>query len=131
MSYRGGYGMSMTKLSIVAAFLFGSAYLVDDASARGGGGGHGGGRASSHGSSHSSGGRASAPHTSNRGAHAPGTGSNASSTAVRSYTRKDGKHVDAHKRSAADKRFQNNWSTKGNQNPSNGKEGSRVSPPRR
>jgi len=50
---------------------------------------------------------------------------------VRSYNRKDGTHVDAHKRSTADSRFQNNWSTKGNQNPYTGKEGSRVTPPRR
>lgn len=60
----------------------------------------------------------------------PGTGSRQSSTSVRSYTRKDGTRVEAHKRSTADGKFQNNWSTKGNQNPSTGKEGSRVTPPR-
>jgi len=87
-------------------------FLSANVLARGGGGGHGG---HGSGSSHSS----------------PGTGSSHSSTSVRGYTRKDGTHVAPHQRSKADGDFKNNWSTKGNQNPNTGKEGTRQTPPQR
>ena len=44
---------------------------------------------------------------------------------VRPYTRKDGTYVSGHMRSAPDKVFGNNWSTKGNFNPYTGKEGTK------
>ena len=42
---------------------------------------------------------------------------------VRPYTRKDGTFVSGHMRSAPDKVFGNNWSTKGNVNPYTGNDG--------
>ena len=57
----------------------------------------------------------------------PGTGSKASATHVHGYTKKDGTYVEPHQRSTPDKKFENNYTTKGNQNPSTGKDGSRVS----
>ena len=66
--------------------------------------------------------RASSPGT--------GTGSKSASTHVRSYTKKDGTHVEAHRRSTPDKSFENNWSTKPNSNPYTGKSGTRVTSPK-
>ena len=60
----------------------------------------------------------------------PGTGSSSSGTRVRSYTRSNGKKVESHRRSSADGQFKNNYSTKGNVNPSTGKPGDRISPPK-
>jgi hypothetical protein len=80
--------------------------------ARGGGGGdHSGG------------------HSHSGSSYSPGTGSTSSSTHVHSYTTKDGTYVPAHEKSKADHNFNNNWTTKGNDNPYTGKEGSRVTPP--
>ncbi len=76
-----------------------------------GGGGHSGGH--SHASS----------------SYSPGTGSKSSSTHVKGYTKKDGTYVEGHSRSTPDKNFNNNWSTKGNENPHTGKDGSQVTPP--
>jgi hypothetical protein len=59
----------------------------------------------------------------------PGTGSTPSSTTVHGYTKKDGTHVEQHKRSTPDEKFENNWTTKGNENLSTGKDGSRVTEP--
>ena len=65
---------------------------------RGGGGGH------------SSGGRSHAAAT--------GTGSSHSSHAVKGYTTKRGTYVAPHRQSNGDGTQRNNWSTKGNTNPS-------------
>ena len=47
---------------------------------------------------------------------------------VKGYIRKDGTYVPPHVRSAPDKSFDNNWSTKGNSNPFTGKDGTKISP---
>jgi hypothetical protein len=59
----------------------------------------------------------------------PGIAMAGGSVHVKGYTRKDGTYVQPHYRSAPDGNFQNNWSTKGNFNPYNGKEGTRINPP--
>ena len=56
----------------------------------------------------------------------PGTGSKSSATHVHAYTKKDGTYVEPHQRTTADKKFENNYTTKGNQNSATGKDGSRV-----
>ena len=48
---------------------------------------------------------------------------------VKGYYRKDGTYVRPHYRSAPDRNFYNNWSTKGNINPYTGKPGTKVIPP--
>jgi len=48
-----------------------------------------------------------------------------SSVHVKSYTKKDGTHVQAHNRSRANGTTQDNWSHKGNVNPYTGKVGSK------
>jgi hypothetical protein len=48
---------------------------------------------------------------------------------VRGHVRKDGTYVSPHFRSAPDRSFSNNWSTKGNFNPYTGRDGTAVSPP--
>jgi len=48
---------------------------------------------------------------------------------VNGYQKKDGTYVPPHYRSSPDKDFGNNWSTKGNENPYTGKEGTRITPP--
>lgn len=55
-----------------------------------------------------------------------GTGSNLSSTTVRSYTRSDGGYVSSHRRSTANSTQYDNWSTRGNTNPYTGKPGTRT-----
>ena len=50
---------------------------------------------------------------------------------VRGHVTKEGTYVPAHRRTAADGRFGNNWSTKGNSNPYTGKAGTRVTPPKK
>lgn len=65
------------------------------------------------------------------GAPAPGTGSKPSSTHVNGYVKKDGTYVAPHQKSTPDKKFENNWGTKGNENAYTGKEGTRVSDPAR
>ena len=59
----------------------------------------------------------------------PGTGSSSSSTHVHGYTKKDGTYVEPHQRSTPDKKFENNWTTKGNENPHTGKDGSQLTDP--
>ncbi len=44
---------------------------------------------------------------------------------VKGYFRKDGTYVAPHHRSSPDSSVNNNWSTQGNYNPYNGKEGTR------
>jgi hypothetical protein len=61
----------------------------------------------------------------------PGTGAKTSSTHVSGYTKKDGTHVGGYSRTTPDKNFKNNWSTKGNENPRTGKEGTKVTPSRK
>ena len=51
------------------------------------------------------------------------------SVRVRGYIRRDGTYVAPHYRSAPDRSFYNNWSTKGNTNPDTGKRGTKT--PRR
>ncbi len=59
-------------------------------------------------------------------ASAASTDNTASSTVdVRGYFRKDGTYVGAHKRTSPDSKFDNNWSTVGNVNPSTGKPGTK------
>lgn len=50
---------------------------------------------------------------------------------VKGHVTKSGAYVPPHRRTKADERFSNNWSTKGNVNPYTGKAGSRVSPPKK
>lgn len=54
-----------------------------------------------------------------------GTGSSSSSHAVRGYTKKNGTKVAPHRQTNPDRTQLNNYSTKGNVNPSNGKTGTR------
>lgn len=49
----------------------------------------------------------------------------AQSTHVRGYTRRDGTYVQPHQRSAPNSTTLDNWSTRGNVNPYNGKVGTR------
>ena len=86
-----------------------------------GGGGHSSGHSSSRSGSSSS---AHSYHSS------PGTGSKSQSSSVRGYTKKDGTRVAPHRRTTPDKNFRNNYSTKGNTNPYNGKSGTRLEPPK-
>lgn len=44
---------------------------------------------------------------------------------VKGYTKKSGKYVAPHYRTAPDKKKSNNWSTKGNVNPYTGKKGTK------
>jgi hypothetical protein len=78
------------------------------------------GRASAgrgHGGSHGSRGRSSGM---------SGTGSSPSSHAVRGYTTKRGTSVAPHRQTDPDHTQRNNYSTKGNVNPSNGKVGKKY-----
>ena len=96
------------------ALLLGFAMVVGvTASAQGGHRGGGGG--SSH---HSSSGRS---HTASTG-----TGSSHSSHAVKGYTTKRGTYVAPHRQSNGDGTQRNNWSTKGNTNPSTGRAGTKT-----
>lgn len=60
-------------------------------------------------------------HSSHSGS--PGTGAASSKSHVSGYTKKDGTYVAPHDRSTADKKFENNWTTKGNTNPNTGTDG--------
>jgi hypothetical protein len=55
-----------------------------------------------------------------------GTGSSSSSHAVRGYTTKRGSYVAPHRQTNGDHTQLNNYSTKGNYNPSSGKTGSKY-----
>lgn len=99
--------MTLTRiLGTLLVFMF--ATVQPEALARGGGGGGHRGTAVS-----------------------PGTGSSSSSHSVRGYVRKDGTYVAPHRQSNPDNNFRNNWSTKGNQNPHTGKDGTRTEPPKK
>ena len=65
------------------------------------------------------------------GAAAPGTGSKSSATHVNGYVKKDGTYVAPHNKSTPDTKFENNWTTKGNDNPTTGVNGTRVTEPKR
>ena len=52
-----------------------------------------------------------------------GTGAKATTTTVHGYTKKDGAHVDAYKRTTPDSTQTNNFSAGGNYNPYTGKVG--------
>lgn len=49
----------------------------------------------------------------------------ARSTHVRGYSRKNGTHVQSHRRSGANRTKRDNYSTKGNTNPYTGKKGTK------
>lgn len=88
-------------------------------------GGHG------HGSGKSSGlfGFSWGSHSSNSDvSNSPGTGSKSSSEKVSGYTAKSGKQVESYNRSTPDENFNNNFSTKGNVNPTTGAKGTRTTP---
>jgi len=51
--------------------------------------------------------------------------SKGSETSVRGYTKRDGTYVAPHRRTSPDTSKNNNWSTKGNQNPYTGKPGTK------
>lgn len=51
--------------------------------------------------------------------------SKGSTTSVRGYTKKDGTYVAPHHRTSPDSSKNNNWSTKGNENPYTGKPGTK------
>ena len=96
------------------ALLLGFAMVV--ATGSGAWAGHrGGGGGSSH---HSAGGRSHIAAT--------GTGSSHSSHAVKGYTTKRGTYVAPHRQSNSDGTQRNNWSTKGNTNPSTGRAGTKT-----
>lgn len=63
--------------------------------------------------------------SSSQSSSASGTGSSTSSHAVRGYTTKRGTTVAPHRQTNPDQTQRNNYSTKGNVNPSNGKTGTR------
>jgi hypothetical protein len=50
---------------------------------------------------------------------------------VHGYVKKDGTYVAPHNRSTPDKKFENNWTTKGNNNPITGASGTRVTEPKK
>ena len=54
-----------------------------------------------------------------------GTGASSSSHAVRSYAKKDGTTVAGHRQTNPDSTQRNNYSTKGNVNPTTGKVGTK------
>ena len=64
-------------------------------------------------------------------AAAPGTGAKSTSTHVKGYVKKDGTYVAPHSKSTPDKKFENNWTTKGNDNPRTGADGTRVTEPKK
>jgi hypothetical protein len=99
--------MRANRGSLLVAGLFIGCVTIQPVAATARGGGHS--SSGSHSSSHST--------------------SSSSSTHVRGYTTKKGTYVAPHERSKADHDFSNNWSTKGNTNPTTGKAGTHVSPP--
>lgn len=95
--------ISRTALAIVMAA---GMALAGSAEARGGG--HGG----SHGGSHS-------------GSHSSGSHSSGGSHAVKGHTKKDGKYVAPTRATNPNKSKRDNYSSKGNVNPANGKQGTK------
>jgi len=74
----------------------------------------------------SSSGHASASHAPRSHAGETGTGSSPHSHAVRGYTTKSGTYVAPHRATDPDHTQRNNYTTKGNVNPSNGKTGTKY-----
>jgi hypothetical protein len=99
--------MSLRWIVVVVALAVGSS--AADA-------GRGGGRSSS---SRSSGSRSSSTGRS-------GTGSSSSSHSVKGHTTKNGTYVAPHRQTNPDHTQSNNYSAKGNVNPTNGKVGTRA-----
>ena len=60
------------------------------------------------------------------GSRSSGTGSSSGSHAVKGYTTKRGTHVAPHRQTNPDHTQRNNYSTKGNVNPSNGRLGTKY-----
>lgn len=94
----------MRTIAMVVLMVFGIASHAE-AGRRGGSG------------SHSSRGRSSSM---------SGTGSSSSSHSVRGYTKKNGTQVAPHRQTKPDHTQRNNYSTKGNVNPFNGKTGTKY-----
>ena len=116
-------GESMLKSPLLLFSLFACLLLGQVAEARGGRGG--GGRASHSGGGHS-GGHSRSSGKSGGHSHTAGKSvKKGSHVQVKSYTTKNGKHVNGHKRTNPDKAKSNNWSTRGNVNPYTGKEGTK------
>ena len=63
---------------------------------------------------------------SSRSSGMSGTGSKGASTSVRGHTTKSGTYVAPHHRTTPDKTQMNNYGTKGNFNPHNGKTGTKI-----
>lgn len=59
----------------------------------------------------------------------PATETTSRSVYVRGHKTKNGAYVKGHRRSKPDHSFGNNWTTKGNDNPYTGKEGSKLTRP--
>lgn len=75
--------------------------------------------------SHAQAGRGGGGHTSrSHSSGLRGTGSSSGSHSVRGYTKKNGTYVAPHRQTNGDHTQLNNYSTKGNVNPSTGKTGS-------
>jgi hypothetical protein len=102
----------MRTLALIALMIVGLASRVE-AGRRGGGG------------SHSSGSHSSGKRSSGSSSKATGTGSSTSSHSVRGYTTKRGTYVAPHRQTDPDHTQRNNYSTKGNVNPSTGKAGTK------
>jgi hypothetical protein len=94
----------MRTLALTVLLVLGLTSLAD-AGRRGGGGGS---------------------HSSRSPSGTTGTGSSSSSHAVRGYTTKRGTYVAPHRQTNPDHTQRNNYSTKGNVNPSNGKTGTKY-----
>jgi hypothetical protein len=95
---------TMRTIALTALLVFGFVSSAD-AGRRGGGGG--------------------GSHSSRSHSGTTGTGASSSSHAVRGYTTKRGTYVAPHRQTNPDHTQRNNYSTKGNVNPSTGKAGTR------
>jgi hypothetical protein len=104
----------MRKLAVVGLLMLGFTSQVEA-----GRKGVGGGSRSSSTSSKTSG------KASSKSSSATGTGASSSSHSVKGYTTKRGTKVAPHEQTNADDTQQNNYSTKGNVNPSTGKAGTK------
>lgn len=114
----------LKKILLLTVLLF-SISALNTAEARKSGSGY---SSKSYSSKKSSSGSSSKSYSSKSRSSSPGygTGSKASSTSVRGYTKKDGTYVAPARRSTPDSSKSNNWSTKPNTNPYTGKTGTRV-----
>lgn len=73
--------------------------------------------------------RAPGNHPRSISAQSANTDAKSDSSYVRGHKTKNGTYVKGHRRSKPDHNFSNNWTTKGNDNPYTGKDGSRATPP--